>query len=355
MSAQLSILTDFLICSERSGSNLIRAIMDSHSDVYAPPPLHLSELWLDVHYYGNLTVDENWSRLITEVVRKFNFRKESLSFSVTEQELLDEVVERDFAEIYRFIYKKGMMEAGKSRIFLKENHTHRLLGILHQHFPQAKFVYQVRDPRDFLLSCKKVFASKWRMHYGTVPNAVEIWRNDQDRSLNAIATMSSDKIFPQRYEDLVAHPENVVGTLCQFLGLPFESSMLDFHKGKPAERAASSKPKYWQNLTKPVMKDNFGKYREGLSKTELGFVELRTKRLMCLLGYELETAPSAIKKAWYECYGVWVDIVAKDTLQDFRAWLRRMMANTPVKSPLPKSMALHYPYLDEDLEKTSRH
>ena len=56
---------DFLICSERSGSNLITKIMDAHPDVCGPFPSHiLSYFSRNLYRYGDLASEESWSCLL---------------------------------------------------------------------------------------------------------------------------------------------------------------------------------------------------------------------------------------------------------------------------------------------------
>ena len=65
----------FLICSERSGSNLIRAIAGAHSDIHAPPPLHL---WQDIFTsidWSGLALGEN-NKLWKLLQRRINRRLE---------------------------------------------------------------------------------------------------------------------------------------------------------------------------------------------------------------------------------------------------------------------------------------
>ena len=59
---------DFLICSERSGSNLITKILDSHPSVCGPfPALLIKNIGWYLFRYGDLQNDSNWRTLLTDV------------------------------------------------------------------------------------------------------------------------------------------------------------------------------------------------------------------------------------------------------------------------------------------------
>ena len=269
----------FLLCSERSGSNLIRVMLNAHTQVFAPQPTHLARwFWNHIHRYGDLEQDANWHMLIRHIVRVNETWIGEIGVRFTEQDLIDGVPSRRFRDLYEFIYETGCNLAGGQRVVVKENHAHRFLYLLLDAFPDARFVLQVRDPRDFVASCQAL-----GMHYGTHENAIRVWIDDQEGSLNALHALSAGSFFVLRYEDLVSVPEVVLKALCAFLGLPYEAAMLDYHKTKDA-REAATKARYWENLAKPVIRDNTKKY-EALGKSTIAMVERECGELMDRFGY----------------------------------------------------------------------
>jgi hypothetical protein len=274
----------FLLCSERSGSNLIRALLDAHSKIHAPAPVHLGRFWKGHHQYGDLSQDKNWQTLIRHVLLYLKANK--YSGVLTEEELLERVRSRRFTDLYRYIHHKGMAQNGKERLFIKENQTYQYMFFLVHTFPNAKFVFQVRDPRDYVLSCKKA-----AMHYGSIPAAIKVWQDDQSGSLEVSYAIPQAQIFMQRYEDLVTEPEKVLRSLCAFLDVPYESTILSFYKNDKAQQTAKSS-RYWENLDKPVLAANVGKFRQGLTPLEIRLVEYRLALLMRRFGYALETDPA---------------------------------------------------------------
>jgi hypothetical protein len=269
----------FLICTERSGSNLLRAIMNSHSSIYAPMPVHLGLIyWTNIHRYGDLTKDENWSTLLKHVSHHLNSSLGKLDVEISQGELFESVKERNFKSVYEYIYTKGMRQAGKSRLFIKDNQCHKQLYYFLHYFPEAKFVFQVRDPRDYILSCKKL------MHYINFFNALDVWKSEQEATMAMMYALPKDKIFVLRYEDLLARPENVLKSACSFMGVPFESQMLDFHNMEHAKKA-SARSIYWENLNKPIIDSNTGKFRNGLNRIQIYHIEHSLSEWMDRFGY----------------------------------------------------------------------
>lgn len=278
----------FLICSERSGSNLIRTLISSHSCFHAPMPLHLVRiLWANIYLYGNLEYNDSWHRLIKHTINILYHQIGSLNASFTEEELLDNIERRTFKDLFEYIFEKELNVAGKSRLLLKENHAYNFASMFLTNFPSCKLIFQVRDPRDVVLSMKK--SPIHRCFFG----AVDTWERDQAESLKLSATLPENKLFMLRYEDLLTYPEEVLSKLCHFLDIPYEKTMIDFYRQGDSTKAAK-KSVAWSNLEKPLMNNNFGKYRDELSAIELNYIEYRLCSLMDRLGYSIEKPISSV-------------------------------------------------------------
>jgi hypothetical protein len=334
----------FLICSERSGSNLIRAMLDAHSQVYAPVPMNLGrDFWYQIYRYGDLARDDNWAALLRDIAERLREYPAEIGVPISETELHDAVSERSFGRVYAYIYGKGMALAGKSELFLKENYVGQHLALFRDAFPGARFVYQVRDPRDYLLSCRRV-ARKDPL-YRSDAACLDIWKRDQEAALNTLFTKGATQVFVQRYEDLVRDPATVLEALCSFLQIPFEDAMLRYHERRASRVAAGKQPEFWQNLSKPVISDNVGNYRNGLSGLAVRTVEYRLGHLMRPLGYELSSNGFSPPRRW--------------ALRLYELW-RRVPSLRPAVRPSPKeqpavraasaaaSDRVHYPYLEDN-------
>lgn len=290
----------FLMCSERSGSNLLRVMLGAHPEIFAPPPVHLLSLfWRQIWKYGDLTIGHNWEELIDQVVSRYELIEPG--YPLAAADLLGSVPSKRFADLYRYVYQKGQRDAGKSQVFIKENHLPRSLGLVLGAFPRAKFVVQVRDPRDFLVSCRR--ASRLRPMYGTRGNALATWVEDQEGALAAVSSLDRDRFFVQRYEDLICRPVDVLRPLCEFIGVPFSDAMLEFHATDQARAGAERWP-LWRNIAHPVMTRNSGHYRRLLGPLARRLVELRCGELMGALGYTCDyPSPSAPIRLAVQSFG----------------------------------------------------
>jgi hypothetical protein len=278
----------FLICSERSGSNLISSIVGEHPDVYAHPPYHLGRDLImrlpDVVAGG---VSSGAFRVLREnaVARVAKYRGEDEAGRL--DRWLSSQTRISPRAIARFVYQEMPTAARGKHALIKENNAHQMLPFLVDCFPDAKFIFQVRDPRDFLLSAvarrKRWLGNK----FGSVRNALNVWRDDQLGGLVAYGLLGPERVFLQRYEDLVGRFDETVGALCAFLGLNFDERMHKFHEADHAQQlAVKGGPR--ENLAKPLMTENFRKYKKDLSSGRIKMVEAHVGDLMDRFGYPRE-------------------------------------------------------------------
>ncbi len=278
----------FLICSERSGSNLISTIMGTHSQVYAPPPHHFGRIVL-LNLYKTLQEGRQslaWSRLQNYAVGRVQALQDPADAQRVEQWLKAQS-DINPKNIARFLYQGMMPEAEGKTVFIKENNLHNLMFFLLDCFPGARFVFQVRDPRDYLTSAKAAVKAVDGNKFGSTRKALRIWQEDQQGGLQALGLLGPDRVFLHRYEDLLLAPQETLQRLCNFLGFTFESDMLEYHNTEKAVALAAS-TKQRKNISQPLMSGNFAKYRTALPEKEILRVERRLGRMMHMFGYPLD-------------------------------------------------------------------
>lgn len=275
----------FLMCSERSGSNLITKIMDAHHNVCGPSPKHLfSPVARNAFRYEPLSDKGHWAELLTDIERLIGVSFSQWRASFSQEELLDLAPPGQLADLLRNIFLEEARAHGKQHCFVKENQLYEFTPFLLTHFPEARFLYLVRDPRDMALSW-----SRNPTHPGGIAHGAQQWKRDQQQFMKNHAALRDRGLSRMiRYEELVAATEEVTRSLCAFYGLPFDSGMLGFYENELTRRNAQTLPA-WENLGKPVMSDNFGKYRDALSAEEIALVETICLPEMLALGYEPDT------------------------------------------------------------------
>ena len=275
-----------LLCSERSGSNLITRLFDAHPDVCGPAPTHLgSDLLGNLHRYMDWRGADR-DDFLTDFLDLFNAKLGHWSFQ-PDAAWLERVFDAGGpVGAYLELYAEEARQHGKSRIFIKENRTYRWAPLLRMRRRSIRWVYLVRDPRDMALSWKRAPALR-----GGVLRAAENWSTDQECFLTLVAQLAAegeDAIPMARYESLVDDPEAVLTRLCSALDLPYAPEMLRFHESDINRRQAKTVEE-WRNLSRPPLRGNHGKYREALKPREISCIENLCGEAMAAIGYRRES------------------------------------------------------------------
>ena len=274
----------FLMCSERSGSNFISKLLNGHSNICGPSTKHIvNPVARNLFRYGDLSVEENWHALLTDIHRlisvDFSVWKKQFDFN----EINELAVVGDITSLIQNIFLEEAKANGKQHVFIKENQVYEFLPFLMTFFPESKFVYQTRDPRDMALSWKKNSS-----HPGGIVKAAKQWKADQQQSLkNYHLLKSKDLAHFVKYEDLTANSEAEIKKILNFLGVKFEPSIFEFHQDEITQKNAGMQAA-WNNLSQGVIKNNSKKYLNELSKAEVKAIESICFYEMNFLGYETE-------------------------------------------------------------------
>lgn len=271
---------DFLICSERSGSNLITKLIDNHSLYCGPTPPHLLRVFINkLDSYNNLSDDKNWEIFVTDIFEFYNSKIGVWESTITKKELLN-IKPRNLAEVVKYIYHKETLYHNKKHAFIKEVKTYSFFDYLNENYEHSKFVWLVRDPRDMALSW-----SQSPVHRGDIVRATKIWKEDQQETFK-LYEKYRNKILLIKYEDLVSNQIEALKLICTFLDIPFESAMVEFHKSRTSKENAIQTDN-WKNLDKEIITDNFKKYQKKLSQEQIQYIEYVCKNEMKTLLYEL--------------------------------------------------------------------
>ncbi|WP_189315607.1 sulfotransferase family protein [Streptomyces brasiliensis] len=181
----------FVLSSVRSGSTLLRVLLNSHSRVRAPHEMHLR------------TVHVQLSREFTgDAMRELELDKEEL-----EHVLWDRVLHLE------------LTRSGKDVIVDKTPPNALIWPRLHRCWPGARFIVLLRHPAAVIesLTARRADPKSDEIHAEVL--------NYCEKLEEARTSLDAHVIT---YERLTADPEEVTRGVCAYLGIPWESRMLDY-------------------------------------------------------------------------------------------------------------------------------
>ncbi len=279
----------FLLASERSGTNLLRTRLDNHSKIAGPTPPHLLKWFYNIEpYYGNLQKDEKFRILIKDILELLNVQIAPWDINFDTEVILNEMGprERSVVSLFEYVFDKYTEYQGKQRWFCKDNNLFDYAWKLKNYFPNCKFIYLVRDPRD-------VCNSNLNREYGpnTAYHFAKSWKGEQAKCIRIYTEKKFEEdVLLVKYENILSSPKLTFQKICEFIGEEFENAMLT-----NTDREEATKTKQWKNLSKPIMKDNKKKYKDKLKNIQIKIVEEITNREMRFLNYKLEYPNSDFK------------------------------------------------------------
>jgi hypothetical protein len=274
----------FLVGSARSGTTLLRRIVNAHSLIAISRETH----WVPRFYEQRRGVTADGAvteELVSQLVGYRRFPR----FGVSEEELR-KLVQRDepvsYASFVSSFYDLIGKARGKRLVGDKTGAYARALPTLHALWPSARFVHLIRDGRDVALS-----VLSWKPEPGA--SRFSTWDDDPLMTTalwwiwNVRLARDAGLALPRRlyheirYEALVTRPQEQCASLCAFLELPYEDAMVRFHEGRTRREPGLTAKQAWLPIT-----PNLRNWREQMPSEATERFEAVAGELLEELGYE---------------------------------------------------------------------
>jgi len=290
----------FICGHPKSGTSLVKSILDSHPQLVVYPEetiffrrflpkssglnmdqkLELADKYLIHIFTWNLESpppnqkgfpDRDYSKIPFENIRQ-NMRKlvqqnyshegDILSAAVLAYGIATELINSD---THYWVEKSPYNEYFAEKIF--------------SWWPEARCIHILRDPRDNFLSYRRKHPD-WRPEFFT-----SNWNRSTDAAIQNLKLFGESRYLILRYEDLVQAPEDHLKDLTEYLDIDWSDSLIT-----PTRVGA-------QWIGNSMFSDQFlgisdspvARWRENLSPSDAGIIELMSKRHLEAFHYPYET------------------------------------------------------------------
>jgi hypothetical protein len=276
----------FIIGTERSGSNLLRLILNRNPAIYIPHPPHLmKDLGPAEHLYGDLADDRNFRRLVNDAARLVELHFSPWEIKPDREDAFANAAARRLYCVKARFYDQYRLFKGAARWGCKSTFMVHYADQARQYSLGARFVHLVRDGRDVAASARSSVFNHFHPYY-----VARLWSRQQRIAAELAARLGKEEFITLRYEDLLEDPEKETRRLCAFLGEDYSPAMLNYFEGAEA-RGLARLSGSWQNCARPVLRGNAGKYRGVLSAEEVRVFEAVAAAELALYGY----APAGVR------------------------------------------------------------
>jgi len=258
--------------SPRSGTTLIRVMLDSHRNIYIGPETGL--------LYTNLL---NKSKL-ANVSKQLDVSPKKIRSLVKESKSNIKFID----SLFEFLQK----EAGKHRWGEKSPRNVTVIQRIFRYFPESRFIHIIRDGRD--VACSLRHFPKHRVVDGElikldtnnpIDQCISIWVENVKAG---IKWRDDPRYMEIQYEALVSEPRQTMEAVLDFLSEPWDETVLNYYRVDSSTRGIDKMP---QNIRaqKPIDKSALGRWKRDLAPSEQELFKELAGDLLIELGYEIKT------------------------------------------------------------------
>ena len=237
----------FLVASVRSGTTLLRLMLDHHPEL---------AFFHEFHYTVEALPRQGWPTMTDY----FNYLMDHRIF-LDSRLAIDTTL--DYSALMNSFLNQKRERDEKSHVGATVHlHFDRLLRI----WPEARFIHLVRDGRD-------VGRSRLELGWaGNIYTGVQSWI-DAERLWDRVKKMvPASRRVEVRYEDLINQPKHQLERLCDFLNLNYDPAMLHYDR---------------DSTYKSPDKRLIDQWRTKLSRDQIRLAESRIGEMLVERGYEL--------------------------------------------------------------------
>lgn len=204
------------------------------------------------------------------------------------------------SQVFQLVAEGYAAKGGKAIALEKTpSNIYFLPTILHT-WPEAKVIVITRDIRQVLLSKKIRTQTVDSGRYDERQLAYKKLEKDYSFYLDGyswktgvrqlMASAAHPNLFQITYEALVAAPETQLGALCKFLGLPYESHMLEV-----GNRNAADPGKAGNKAGSGIKNDALSTWQHQLSPAQIAFLQGFCQKELQYLNYSILSLPWQVR------------------------------------------------------------
>ena len=281
----------FVVGATRSGTTLFRLMLDAHPEVGIPSETHFFHKLVKRSERRQITPD-----LLADTIVN---HKRWGDFRLDPEELrarFHAIEPFNLSDALRAFYGLYAEKQGKSRWGDKTPGYLRYMRRIEWVLPEARFIHVIRDGRDVALS---VLPMNWGPT--SITEAAELWVERVTLARRNGAGVGH--YMEVKYEDLVTDTESVLREVADFLELPWDTAMLDYHEGAEerlkekardlprkasrGDQPAAARMASHAMARKPPDPKRIGRWRTEMSREDRALYESVAGELLAELGYEV--------------------------------------------------------------------
>lgn len=271
--------TFFIVGNSRSGTTLMMRILGNHSQIHSVNELHFFNSWWkpdNNEVFSKQKAEKMLSKMFTVQHEGFFIKPNLKKYRLSVNEILNKEKDLSSINLFSSFLQYETQKAGKKIACEKTPQNIFYLEEIFKHFPNAKIINMIRDPRSILLSQKR----KWKRRFLggdfiTYKEMIRLFINYHPITISRLWNSSisagekfagHQNVYNFYFEDLLENPEKSIKSLFDFLDVKIENNMLE------VPQSGSSSRQDEKDKT-GIRKSRSKAWEKQLSKTEIYLCE----------------------------------------------------------------------------------
>ncbi|MEO6496505.1 MAG: sulfotransferase [Solirubrobacteraceae bacterium] len=285
----------FIGACPRSGTTLLRSLLDNHPDFAMPAETDfVIPLWKLRAGFGDLNERKNRRRIGEWIFKQPGHGGTRLrAGSFTRKQAVRRVADAPptLGSIVAACFGMHAEAHSKQRWGDKRPAYAGWLPMLFALFPDAQVVNLIRDPRGAVAS---QIPLGWGHEEAALASAAVRWEYSVRRVDVFSRRLRPDQLLDLRYEDMVRDPGAALEQVCSFAGLRGGETIPAMIA---AERRGKFRPGWHDKLSQPISTDSVERWRGKLDPHEIALVEQVAEPFLHRFGYRSAAGDAAPTEA----------------------------------------------------------
>ena len=254
----------FILGSGRNGSTLLASTLTQYQNIHIPPEQFVLPYAIMKFRLFNFFSWKRLTKIIWNDYKKeenttnWKFYQENLKESKSLKGILDKVYSSSTNKKFKIWGDK----TPQNTYFIK---------YIFPVYPNAKYVFIVRDGRDVVNSLVKMMQpnKKYQSYseHQLFQRATELW----NKSINVYDWLQQKgaNLLLVKYEDFTSNPDKTINEIASFLNVELGNLQED----EKAKRMGVQNMSHHQNLSKPISTSSIGKWKKELSQEQISSIQ----------------------------------------------------------------------------------
>lgn len=271
------------IGTQRSGSNLLRLMLNQFDEISAPHPPHILRTFTElIPLYGDLEKSANFRLLAGDIIEWVKVNPVPwLNWHADLDQILNISRGPSLVHLFEAVYQSKAKSDNANYWCCKSLANVAYVDELETAGIHPKYIHLVRDGRDTAASFKKAIVGP--KHIYSLANK---WSKEQ-KLAREVSESYPERYLLVKYENLIDKPEEELRKICDYLDVGFDTRALEYFTSVESENTARS-GEMWKNVVNPVLQTNKQKFKLTLTDWEIALFQFIAGEELSTFGYALE-------------------------------------------------------------------